>query len=359
MKIKTNKPLDISALSGLTVNLRSDVETYTFTGTKTLGSNFSITTSGTPVDGAMIWFWFQTAITPSTYTFNVLGTVIPSSVVSKHFLCIAEYFGGVWNVLYGGNQQSGKSGGGIGVDPVTGELYVAAGGMLDSMVNNAAAIAFSKMEALTADRILGSPGGVVTPLDPETYPSLAELALLKGITGSSIQSQISAIIASLDDYALTSAVTSAIASALTAYYTKTQVDSTLSNYVLTSALSAYYTSSKVDSIVAGINKGTMTAGTPIITNTTFTAASLTQLVIADTSAGGFTATLPLISTLVDGQIVQVKQWGANRLVVACNAGDSGFITSLGGSAPSLLLTTAGGITTLRCDKTAKTWTVIN
>ena len=65
-----------------------------------------------------------------------------------------------------------------------------AGSLVDADINASAAIAYSKLAALTADRILASSGsGVVSALDTTTYPSLTELAYVKGVT-SAIQTQI-------------------------------------------------------------------------------------------------------------------------------------------------------------------------
>jgi len=71
-----------------------------------------------------------------------------------------------------------------------GVAAIAAGVIVDADVNAGAAIAFSKMAALTANRIVASNGsGVVSILDTATYPSLTELSYVKGVT-SSLQTQI-------------------------------------------------------------------------------------------------------------------------------------------------------------------------
>lgn len=72
----------------------------------------------------------------------------------------------------------------------TGVTSITAGVVVDADINAAAAITLSKLAPLTASRIAASDGsGVITTLDPATYPSLTELTYVKGVT-SAIQTQI-------------------------------------------------------------------------------------------------------------------------------------------------------------------------
>lgn len=72
----------------------------------------------------------------------------------------------------------------------TGNTQIVAGAIVNADINASAAIAVSKLEALTASRVLGSNGsGVIQALDTATYPSLTELAYVKGVT-SAIQTQL-------------------------------------------------------------------------------------------------------------------------------------------------------------------------
>ena len=364
MKITANKPVDLTALSGYAIKVKSDVESYTFVGTQTLGAGFSITADSTPKDGSVVWFWFHTSITPSGYALNILGTVINPSFVAGHFVACGEYFNSAWHVWALGIPQVSITPGNGG--PVTinanGDLTITTGSIINAMIKSSAAIDFSKMATLTADKILGSTGGVVTPLDTTTYPSLAELAFLKGVTGDPLQTQIAAIISSLLNYALTSDVTSAISAALTPYYTKTEIDAALANYTtltaLASALTAYYTSTQVDSLIAGVQKGTETYNVPLTANTTLNSTTITNVISFDSTGGGFTVYLPLISSLPDGYIAELKQYGANAVIFGANASDGGFTEVDGTASPTLTLSSAGGVTKIQAHRATKLWVVI-
>jgi trimeric autotransporter adhesin len=72
----------------------------------------------------------------------------------------------------------------------TGNTQIVAGAIVNADINASAAIAVSKLEALTASRVLGSNGsGVIQALDTATYPSLTELSYVKSVT-SAIQTQL-------------------------------------------------------------------------------------------------------------------------------------------------------------------------
>jgi len=72
----------------------------------------------------------------------------------------------------------------------TGNTQIVAGAIVNADINASAAIAVSKLEALTASRVLGSNGsGVIQALDTATYPSLTELSYVKGVA-SAIQTQL-------------------------------------------------------------------------------------------------------------------------------------------------------------------------
>lgn len=71
-----------------------------------------------------------------------------------------------------------------------GVTSITAGAIVNADVNASAAIAVSKLAAVTASRVLGSDGsGFIQALDIATYPSLAELSYVKGVT-SSLQTQM-------------------------------------------------------------------------------------------------------------------------------------------------------------------------
>jgi len=71
-----------------------------------------------------------------------------------------------------------------------GVVAIASGVIVNTDINASAAIAVSKLAAVTASRVLGSDGsGFIQALDTATYPSLTELAYVKGVT-SAIQTQL-------------------------------------------------------------------------------------------------------------------------------------------------------------------------
>ena len=339
MKIKTHKPISINGLSGYTIKCASDVESYTFYGSVTLGAGFSIIADTSPTNGMNVSFWFRTAITPGGYAFNILGTTINPTLVAGYFVAFAEYFDGAWTVWCAGIPQVSITLGGIGsiTKNANGDLIIAPLGIVNSMINASAAIDYSKLAALTASKILGSNGsGVISALDTATYPSLTELALVKGATGSPLQTQIAAVISSLSAYALSSDVASAIATALTAYYTSTQVDS----------------------LLAAVQLNAQTYNVPLTANTTLTAATITNIVAFDSTGGGFTVYLPLISSLPDGYVVTLKQYGSNAVVFGANVSDGGFTEVTGLAALTISLSSSGGVTKVQAHRATKLWVVI-
>lgn len=71
-----------------------------------------------------------------------------------------------------------------------GVTSITAGAIVNADVNASAAIAVSKLAAVTASRVLGSDGsGFIQALDTATYPSLAELSYVKGVS-SALQTQL-------------------------------------------------------------------------------------------------------------------------------------------------------------------------
>ena len=96
----------------------------------------------------------------------------------------------------------------------------------------------------------------------------------------------------------------------------------------------------------------------IIANTVFTDANLPNQITLDTTGGSKTATLPLISTLTDGTVVELSQYGANTGTIAKNAGDTAFVDKTGADVATLVLSGAGGYAKLRCDHATSSWYVL-
>jgi len=115
----------------------------------------------------------------STTDWNTFNNKLSSSLTSANI-----YVGNGSNIATGVAMSGDISITNAGV------AAIATGVIVDADVNAGAAIAFSKMAALTANRIVASNGsGVVSILDTATYPSLTELSYVKGVT-SSLQTQI-------------------------------------------------------------------------------------------------------------------------------------------------------------------------
>lgn len=115
----------------------------------------------------------------STTDWNTFNNKLSSSLTSANI-----YVGNGLNIATGVAMSGDISITNAGV------AAIATGVIVDADVNAGAAIAFSKMAALTANRIVASNGsGVVSILDTATYPSLTELSYVKGGT-SAFQTQI-------------------------------------------------------------------------------------------------------------------------------------------------------------------------
>ena len=109
--------------------------------------------------------------------------------------------------------------------------------------------------------------------------------------------------------------------------------------------------------LTAVQKNVITSGF-ISTNTILTAATLKAQETIQTAGGSVTVTLPLISTLQDGQVVEFFQTGANAAILAKNAGDAGFGDKTGVNQTSLTMSGASGYCKLRADAGQTRWYVI-
>jgi len=113
MSLKAKLIIDIPLTTGGTYSIDNGVVTaafipidviplscteYRITGTQTLGSNFSITMTGTPVVNSSILFDWQAVCTPSGFVVSILGKVIPTEYVGKNFIIKLSYYGAAWVV---------------------------------------------------------------------------------------------------------------------------------------------------------------------------------------------------------------------------------------------------------------------
>jgi hypothetical protein len=170
------------------------------------------------------------------------------------------------------------------------------GHLVDADIDAAAAITHSKMAALTASRVMGTDGsGVASALTTGTYPSLAELAYLKGTT-SAVQTQLTAL----------SAAITAVAP------------------------------SKVSSAV--LNTGTV-----------LVAATLKTDYECDCTVGGFTVTLPAANTVAADTMVKFWLLGAANNLVVQRAGADSIVGLNLGLAINVTMTALGNWVFLVCN----------
>jgi len=387
MQTLIHKPVDITSISGYAVKMASDVQIYSFTGTQTLGAAFSITADNTATDGATIWFWFWTSLTPGSYAFNILGTVINPSLVAGHFIAYAEYFSGAWHVVAGGMQVSVKpSGGGAITTDANGDLTITGSSIINSMISPSAAIDYSKLAlagAILNSDLAGSIAyaklvltGSIVNSDISTSAAIdySKLALAGAILNSDLAGSIAYSKLVLTGSIVNTDIASGAAIALSKLASLTastilvsDESGNISSSDVTSAVVTYLANitsdvqsqlNTINSAVSTLKPQAKTYNVPLTANTTLTAVTITNIVFIDSTGGGFTVYLPLISTLVDGQIVDIHQYGANAVTIGCNASDGGFMSATNSPEASLSLSSAGTKTTLQCNAATKTWNII-
>lgn len=194
------------------------------------------------------------------------------------------------------------------------------GSIVNADISAAAEIDTAKLKALTASElVITGAGGLLASAPVATYPSLAELAYLKGVT-SGIQAQIAAAA------------------------TKVYVDS--QDAILAASVAAINPSVKTLTTVTG--------------TTTLTAATIKNNVLMDTVGGAFTLTLPLASTLIDGYEIKISCTGhvSNVATIACNASDKIVNQDSSGAVGTLTMAGYFKSYTLQLDKATSTWLVI-
>lgn len=107
-----------------------------------------------------------------------------------------------------------------------------------------------------------------------------------------------------------------------------------------------------------LNKSVTTKG-DLSVATILTAASIRDVEFCDGTAGGFTVTMPLISTLTDGQTITLHQYAANTITLACNAGDVGFVSTIAATSATTTIGGAGKFVTIRADAATRQWVVVS
>ena len=224
-----------------TLLLKSVTSSYTFTGTVSLGVSQAVITSGTVKEGMHCLMWFNTAITVGAYTFTILGVAINKEILKSPFLVSAIYTGGAWcvacepftafrpdgttitstggifSVTSVGNTQWNSS------DKLAYSNMTLTGAILNTDLHATFAMPVAQLADLTASEIvITGAGKKLESAAVATYPSLAQLAFLKGVT-SAVQTQLNTLTSTFSGYV----TTGALASALTSYYTSSQTDSAI------------------------------------------------------------------------------------------------------------------------------------
>jgi len=295
-----------------TINLNSDCKRYKLYGSlAALASDYTITYSGTPVEGMSVDFDYNcTVTTDGSHTFVLFGTRLPQILLQHKVKIHCEYSNSAWTVFFlvSWDAFTGTAGsivvvGTGGISPLapgtagkvvidsgtafaavalTGDITVSGAGataigankILASMIKAgeidndhikaAAAIAVNKLAALTASK------AVITDSNGFLIPSAVtptELGYLAGVT-SAVQDQIDGVAADLTSEA-----------------------------------------ARLDAAIVAATG--LTSHTVITTDTTATAAALKSSYIADTSGGAVYLTLPLGSTLSIGATVKLLRIGGN------------------------------------------------
>jgi hypothetical protein len=267
------------------------------------------------------WMCFLGAITPDTHTFTIFGTAINPKVIVNPWIALCKYTGGVWYVVYFNMVGKTGDGGSITTD-ANGNLIIKAGGVTNTMLAGsityanllltgailsadlAGSVAWNKMLALTASRLMGTDGGgVAIPLDTATYPSLGEIALIKGLTGASLQTQLAAIV-----------------STFSSYTTSSDLSTLLGSYSSTTAMNAAIAAGLL-TVKPLVGKGSLGAGT-----TTLDATALDYYLVG-TATGAATINLPISDDKADGFVLTIKLTGGNTATSVIQTQSSNVLTS--------------------------------
>jgi len=248
---KNSVYINLGTTSGATLDLSTYIGSSTnwveISGSKTLDQNFAITMTGV-LKGTYLVIYYRGVVTPGAFTFTVLGRVIPTLLLGKRFIAQMEGSGTSTpqcfvipdfseNVFIGGGGIGGgeiedshiASDAAIGLSklaaltadhvPIIGstgfleaslltavklgylasitsdlqtqidsKVTVGAASLANADIAPTAAIAFSKLAALTASRVaVTDSSGVLTPASVTAI----ELGYLVGVT-SGIQAQLNA-----------------------------------------------------------------------------------------------------------------------------------------------------------------------
>jgi len=312
-------------------------------------------------------------------------------MIAAPFIAFCFYTNSAWSVTPVGLTGAVPllTAGGISTD-ASGGLKITSDSIVNAMVKTNAAIGLSKLAALTASKILQSDGsGVVSVVDTATYPSLTELAFLKGVT-SALQTQINArttsgaivnadisaaavidtaklklltasrILAS-DAGGLIVPVDTATYPSLTELSYLKGVSSAIQAQIALKGAITYIDAQDaiLAAAIAAINPSVKT-WTEVTGTTVLTAATIKNNVLCNTAGGSFSTTLPLASTLTDGYEITMSCVGhvSNAATIACNVSDKILNQDSAGTVATLTMAGYFKSYTLQLDKANSTWMVI-
>lgn len=118
MEQTIEKIIPIPSLGGtIDINLKSDVQTYGFTGTVSLSGPISIAPTGTPAEGMVVNMFFKSAVTLGAQTFTIFGKTIYKETLLKPFQAVATYINGSWWVFINSSWAEAGVVNGIHLDP--------------------------------------------------------------------------------------------------------------------------------------------------------------------------------------------------------------------------------------------------
>lgn len=405
MELLAKKAIDIStASSPYSVQLTSDCQSYTFTGTKALSAPFTIQAVGTASEGMRVWFLFNTSITTSggTHVFTIFGTPIYDVIATTKWWAMAEYLNGAWFVISGAASASNPDGTKIDLD-TRGALTIKPASIVNADIDAAAAITYTKLtlanSILNADispsaAIAYSKLSLTNSIANADISSSAAIAYSKlNLASSILNSDIGASAAiAYSKLTLTNSVTNAdIAAAAAIAYTKLSLTNSIvdadvktsaaisrsklaaltANRVTVADASGVDISSSITTTELGYLAGAtsnlqaqINAVVPnsvtraTLSGTTILTFPMRTMYFCDVSGGGFTVTLPAASTVTADTKVEFVVWGHNTNVLTITRAGSDLIdaaASIGGTSLTSSGYDAGYI--LICDGSTK-WTAI-
>ena len=359
------------------INVTSDVQFYSFSGTKTLTSPYTITTTGTPVNGSCITIFYDgSGITSSASNMIVLGiplyhvtytdAVSYPNLLTGKYIFLAIYKISTWEVRIFRDAEAINWISPIHVSQYlvndTSLQYTTTGirvkplGISNSHISASAAMDWTKMASLTANMvpITNSSGKIVVSNIDTT-----KLGYLRGVT-SDLQAQITAKTTSGSvvnaDVSASAAITygklyltggvvnadlsssAAVAwskmAALTASKAMVTDGSGVGSASSVTATELGYLSgvtSNLQTQIANVALNKITYMS-ISANTVLTSATMKNFVMIDGTAGGWAITLPLASTITDGTWVEFRLFGTNNGIVKVQGADDIVIDLSGASA---------------------------